>query len=442
MEVAVMDPEETHTPPYRKQTMKSPFVTHAQLQTIVREYPTPFHLYDERGIRETARALHRAFEWNPGFCEFFAVKALPNPFILKILQDEGCGVDCSSYTELLLAQACGFPPEKIMFSSNQTPAAEYRLATKLGARINLDDITHIDFLRDTAGAPEQICCRYNPGGRFAVGNGIMDTPQEAKYGFTRKQLNEGFRRLMAMGTKEFGLHAFLASNTLGDRYYPELARILFQTAVELQNETGARVAQINLSGGIGVAYLPEQRQSDIRLIGEGVRKAYEQILVPNGMGGTAIHTELGRYMTGTHGCLVTRAIHAKHTHKEYIGVDSSAVDLLRPAMYGAYHHITVSGKEDSAHDHLYDVVGALCENNDKFAIDRLLPKIETGDLLVIHDTGAHGSSMGYNYNGKLHAAELLLCQDGAVRLIRRAQTPRDYFSTLDFASEFALQSLL
>ncbi|MCL2810621.1 MAG: diaminopimelate decarboxylase [Clostridia bacterium] len=416
--------------------MKTPFVSHAQLLEITKAYPTPFHLYDEGGIRQSARALRRAFAWNPGFCEFFAVKALPNPFILQILKEEGCGVDCSSYTELLLAKACGFPPEKIMFSSNQTPAEEYRLAMALGAHINLDDITHIDFLRDVAGLPSQISCRYNPGGEFAVGNDIMDTPQEAKFGFTRQQLAEGFTHLRTLGVEEFGLHAFLASNTAGDAYYPELARILFQLAAELQGRTGARITQINLSGGIGVAYRPEQQPSDIQRISEGVRQAYEQILVPAGMGGVALCAELGRFMTGPHGCLVTRAIHAKHIHKEYIGVDSSAVDLIRPAMYGAYHHITVAGKEGAPNDHTYDVVGSLCENNDKFAVDRALPKIDTGDLLVIHDTGAHGSAMGYNYNGKLHAAELLLCQNGDVRLIRRAQTPQDYFSTLDFSAEF------
>ena len=418
--------------------MKTPFVSHAQLEKIAEAYPTPFHLYDERGIRETAGALRRAFAWNPGFCQFFAVKALPNPFILQILKEEGCGVDCSSYTELLLAKACGFAPEKIMFSSNQTPAEEYRLAMELGAHINLDDISHIDFLRDVAGIPAQISCRYNPGGEFAVGNDIMDTPQQAKFGFTREQLTEGFCRLQALGVQEFGLHAFLASNTAGDAYYPELARILFQLAAELQGRTGARIAQINLSGGIGVAYRPEQRPSDIQRISEGVRQAYEHILVPAGMGGVALYTELGRFMTGPHGCLVTRAIHAKHIHKQYIGVDSSAVDLMRPAMYGAYHHITVAGKEDAARDHTYDVVGALCENNDKFAVDRALPQIDIGDLLVIHDTGAHGSAMGYNYNGKLHAAELLLQEDGTVRMIRRAQTPKDYFATLDFATEFGL----
>lgn len=418
--------------------MKTPFVSHAQLREIVQTHPTPFHLYDELGIRETARALRSAFSWNPGFCEFFAVKALPNPFILQILKEEGCGVDCSSYTELLLARACGFPPEKILFSSNQTPAEEYRLARELGAFINLDDITHIDFLRDVAGIPPHVSCRYNPGGEFAVGNDIMDTPQQAKFGFTRPQLTEGFRKLQGLGVRSFGLHAFLASNTVGDAYYPELARILFQLAAELQGRTGGRITQINLSGGIGVAYRPEQQPCDIQRISEGVRQAYEQILVPAGMGGVALYTELGRFMTGPHGCLVTRAIHAKHIHKEYVGVDSSAVDLMRPAMYGAYHHITVSGKESALCDHLYDVVGALCENNDKFAVDRALPEIDIGDLLVIHDTGAHGSAMGYNYNGKLHAAELLLCQDGSVRMIRRAQTPADYFATLDFAKEFRL----
>ncbi len=418
--------------------MKTPFVTHVQLTQIAQEFPTPFHLYNEQGIRETARALRRAFAWNPGFCEYFAIKALPNPFILKLLQEEGCGVDCSSYTELMLARACGFPGEKIMFSSNQTPAAEYQLAHQLGAYINLDDLTHVDFLNEVAGIPETISCRFNPGGAFAIDNEIMDTPQEAKYGMTRPQITEAFLRLKALGAKRFGIHAFLASNTAGDAYYPELARILFRTAVELQRETGVEIAFINLSGGVGIPYRPGQQPSDIQRIGEGVHKAYDEVLVPAGLGNVAIYTELGRFMTGPHGCLVVRAIHAKHTHKEYIGVDSCSADLMRPAMYGAYHHITVSGKEDAPCDQVYDIVGSLCENNDKFAIDRALPRIENGDLLIIHDSGAHGSAMGYNYNGKLHAAELLLQPDGTARLIRRAQQSKDYFATLDFAPEFDL----
>ncbi len=418
--------------------MKRPFVTQAQLEAITREFPTPFHLYDERGIRRTARAMREAFAWNPGFREYFAVKALPNPFILKILQEEGCGVDCSSYTELMLARACGFPGEMIMFSSNETPAEDYALAREMGVKINLDDITHIDFLRQAAGLPEEISCRYNPGGDFAIDNAIMDTPADAKYGFTRPQLTEGFRKLLGLGVKRFGVHAFLASNTDTEAYYPQLARILFETVAELHRETGADIAYVNLSGGVGIPYRPEQKANDIRRIGEGVRKAFEEVLVPAGLGGVAIYTELGRFMTGPYGCLVTRAVHEKHIHKEYIGVDACAVDLLRPAMYKAYHHITVVGKEEAPCDRTYDIVGGLCENNDKFAIDRALPEIAMGDLLVIHDTGAHGSAMGYNYNGKLQHAELLLREDGGIKMIRRAQTPKDYFATLDFAEEFDL----
>ena len=411
---------------------KLPFVSSEKLHEIVKEYPTPFHLYDEAGIRRRARALNAAFAWNRGFKEYFAVKATPNPFILNILREEGCGVDCASETELMLAKACGFEGEQIMFSSNVTPAREYVRAREQGAIINLDDITHIDFLRDCAGIPETICCRFNPGGEFAIGNRIMDQPKDAKYGFTRAQLTQGYKRLMELGAKHFGLHAFLASNTLTNEYYPTLARILFETAVELHRETGAHIAFINLSGGVGVPYRPEDTENDIALIGEGVRRAYEEVLVPAGMGDVKIFTELGRYMLAPNGILVATAIHEKHTYKEYIGLDACAVNLMRPAMYGAYHHITVAGKEDAPCDHVYDVTGGLCENNDKFAIDRALPRIDMGDLIVIHDTGAHGFSMGYNYNGKLRSAEVLLCEDGSHQLIRRAETPADYFATFDF----------
>lgn len=411
---------------------KLPFVGSERLHEIVKEYPTPFHLYDEAGIRRRARALNAAFSWNPGFKEYFAVKATPNPFILQILREEGCGVDCASETELMLAKACGFAGEEIMFSSNVTPAEEYVRARAQGAIINLDDITHIDFLRDCAGIPETICCRFNPGGEFAIGNRIMDQPKDAKYGFTRPQLTAGYKRLMELGAKRFGLHAFLASNTLTNDYYPTLARILFTTAVELHEETGAPIMFINLSGGVGIPYRPEDAENDIAAIGEGVRRAYEEVLVPAGLGDVRIFTELGRYMLASNGILVSTAIHEKHTYKEYIGLDASAVNLMRPAMYGAYHHITVAGKEDAPCDHLYDVTGSLCENNDKFAIDRALPKIDMGDIVVIHDTGAHGFSMGYNYNGKLRSAEVLLREDGSTQLIRRAETPADYFATFDF----------
>ena len=411
---------------------KLPFVSSEKLRDIVKDYRTPFHLYDEAGIRRRARALNAAFAWNKGFKEYFAVKATPNPFILRILREEGCGVDCASETELMLAQACGFRGEEIMFSSNVTPAAEYVRARAQGAIINLDDLTHVDFLKDCAGIPETICCRYNPGGEFAIGNRIMDQPRDAKYGFTRAQLTQGYRRLMELGARRFGLHAFLASNTLTNEYYPTLARILFETAAELHRETGAQIAFINLSGGVGVPYRPEDPENDIAAIGEGVRRAYEAVLVPAGLGDVRIFTELGRYMLAPNGVLVATAIHEKHTYKEYIGLDASAVNLMRPAMYGAYHHITVAGKEHAPCDHLYDVTGGLCENNDKFAIDRRLPKIDRGDLVVIHDTGAHGFSMGYNYNGKLRSAEVLLRENGETQLIRRAETPADYFATFDF----------
>ena len=418
--------------------MKKPFVTLEQLQAMTKQYPTPFHLYDEAGIRENARRLKAAFAWNPGYKEFFAVKATPTPAILKILHEEGCGADCSSLTELMLADKCGIRGEEIMFSSNDTPAEEFVLAAKLGATINLDDITHIDFLKDTIGyIPKTISCRYNPGGTFTVGASkegfqVMDNPGQSKYGFTRAQMTEGFRRLKELGAERFGIHAFLASNTLSDEYYPTLAGILFRTAVELRDETGADIRFINLSGGVGIPYRPDDTANNIMAIGEGVRRQYEEILVPAGMGDVAIFTELGRFMLGPYGCLVTRAIHEKHTHKEYIGVDACAANLMRPAMYGAYHHITVMGKEDAPCDHMYDVTGSLCENNDKFAVDRMLPKIDMGDLLVIHDTGAHGFAMGYNYNGRLRSAEVLLQSDGSTRLIRRAETPEDYFATMIF----------
>ena len=413
--------------------MKTPFVTKAQLQEIVKAYPTPFHIYDEKGIRENARKVMQAFSWNPGFKEYFAVKATPNPFILKILQDMGCGTDCSSETELMLSKACGFTGHDIMFSSNDTPPEEFKMADELGAIINLDDFTHIACVEKVLDTfPETMSCRFNPGGLFRISNDIMDNPGDSKYGMTEEQLTEAFRILKDKGVKHFGIHAFLASNTVTNEYYPLLAKILFELAVRVKNAAGVHIAFINLSGGIGIPYRPDQEPNDIRVIGDGVRKVYEEVLVPAGMGDVAIFTELGRFMLGPYGALVTRAIHEKHTYKEYIGVDACAVNLMRPAMYGAYHHITVMGKENAPCDHKYDVTGSLCENNDKFAVDRMLPEIQMGDLLFIHDTGAHGFSMGYNYNGKLRSAELLLQEDGSVRMIRRAETPKDYFATFDF----------
>lgn len=418
--------------------MKTPFIQEKALKDIVAQYPTPFHLYHEKGIRENMRDMTAAFAWNTGFQEYFAVKATPNPAILKVLKEEGCGVDCSSLTELMMAEKCGFSGNQIMFSSNQTPAEDYQLAAKLGAIINLDDITHIDFLKDTIGVlPKTMSCRYNPGGIFqlgetSVGPQVMDNPGDAKYGLTRSQMTEAFLRLKELGVEHFGIHGFWASNTMSNEYYPTLARNLFAMAAELQQETGCHISFINLSGGVGIPYRPEEAPNDIFTIGKGVQEAFEEILIPAGMGDISIYSELGRFILGPYGGLVTTAIHEKHTHKEYIGVDACAVHLMRPAMYGSYHHITVMGKENNPCDHVYDVVGGLCENNDKFAIDRALPAIDKGDILFIHDTGAHGSAMGYHYNGKLHGAELLLQEDGTIRLIRRKETPEDYFATLIF----------
>ena len=411
---------------------KKPFVTKEQLDEITAKFPTPYHLYDEKGIRDNAKAVKEAFAWNKGYREYFAVKACPNPTLIQIMKEYGCGCDCSSMTELMLSKAMGCKGADIMFSSNATPAEEYQYAAKLGAIINLDDITHIDFLEKAIGyIPETISCRYNPGGLFKISNDIMDNPGDAKYGMTTEQLFEAFKILKAKGAKKFGIHAFLESNTVTNEYYPMLAKVLFEVAVKLEKETGADIEFINLSGGVGIPYKPDQEPNDIRVIGEGVRKVYEEVLVPAGMGDVALYTEMGRFMTGPYGCLVTKAIHEKHTYKEYIGCDACAVNLMRPAMYGAYHHITVMGKEDQPCDHKYDITGSLCENNDKFAIDRMLPKIDMGDYLVIHDTGAHGYAMGYNYNGKLKSAEILLKEDGSFEMIRRAETPRDYFATLD-----------
>ena len=411
---------------------KTPFVTKEQVEEIVKTYPTPFHLYDEAGIRANAKAVKEAFAWNKGFREYFAVKATPNPFLLDILKEYDFGCDCSSMTELMMAKACGFDGEHIMFSSNDTPLEEFDYANELGAIINLDDFTHIQCLEETLGyIPETISCRYNPGGVFEMSNGIMDNPGDSKYGMTKAQLFEAFKVLKEKGAKHFGVHAFLASNTVTNEYYPQLAKQLFELVVELKEATGCHIAFVNLSGGVGVPYTPDQTPNDIYAIGEGVHKAFDEVLVPAGMDDVSIYCEMGRFMMAPYGCLVTKAVHEKHIYKEYIGVDACAVNLMRPAMYGSYHHITVLGKEDAPCTETYDVVGSLCENNDKFAIDRKLPKIDKGDYLVIHDTGAHGFAMGYSYNGKLKSAELLLQEDGSVKMIRRAETPADYFATFD-----------
>jgi len=411
---------------------KIPFLTLEKAKEIREQIPTPFYVYDEAGIRANARALKAAFSWNPGFKEFFAVKATPNPFLLKILHEEGCGCDCATYTELLLSEAVGITGHDVVFSSNVTPELDMRKARDMGVYINLDDATYVDFLASMGPVPETVCLRYNPGGSFSLGNTIMDMPRDAKYGMTEDQMAGAITRLMKLGSKHFGVHAFLASNTTTNEYYPALAGQLFRLAVRLRNATGAHISFIDLSGGIGVDYRPEQPRCDIGVIGEGVRVKYEEILTPNDMGDVAIFTELGRFMLAPYGHLISTVIHEKHIYREYVGLDACAANLMRPAMYGAYHHITVLGKENEPCDHMYDVVGGLCENNDKFAIDRMLPKIDIGDIVYIHDTGAHGSAMGYNYNGKLRSAEVLLCEDGTHRLIRRAETPRDYFATLDF----------
>lgn len=417
---------------------KKPFLSLEQAKNIIKDIPTPFHIYDEKGIRENARALNKAFSWNKGFKEYFAVKATPNPYLMQILKEEGCGMDCSSYTELMLCESCGITGSEIMFSSNVTPVQDMQKAYDLGANINLDDYTHVEFIKKTCGVPKTICCRYNPGGVFELaaskeGVQVMDTPGDSKYGMTEEQMEKAFVELKEAGAEEFGIHAFLASNTVSNDYYPELSGILFKLAVRLHKKTGVHIKFINLSGGVGVDYRPEQPKNDIAIIGEGVRKKFEEILVPEGMGDVEIYTELGRYMLAPYGALVATAIHEKHIYKEYIGLDACAANLMRPAMYGSYHHITVLGKENQPCDHKYDITGGLCENNDKFAIDRMLPKIDMGDIIYIHDAGAHGFSMGYNYNGKLRSAEVLLKEDGSHKLIRRAETPSDYFATFDFS---------
>ncbi len=414
--------------------MKKPFVTKEQLEEIAEQFPTPFYLYDEQGIRNNVEELYDAFSWNRGFKEYFAVKATPNPYLINILHEYGCGTDCSSMTELMLSEAIGITGQDVMFSANDTPTAEFRKAADMGAVINLDDITHIAKVEEAVGTfPKVMSCRFNPGGLFKISNDIMDNPSDAKYGMTEDQIVEAFRILKKKGVEEFGIHAFLVSNTVTNDYYPMLAKVLFELAVKLKELTGAHISFINLSGRIGIPYRPDQEPNDIYKISRGVKKVYEEVLVPAGMGDVALYTELGRYMLGPYGALITRAINEKHIYKEYIGVDACAAHLIRPAMYGAYHHITVMGKENALCDHVYDVVGSLCENNDKFAIDRILPKIDMGDLLFIHDAGAHGFSMGYNYNGRLRSAEILLQKDGTPKLIRREETPRDYFATFDFS---------
>ena len=412
---------------------KIPFLTLEKAKEIREQIPTPFYVYDEAGIRANARLLKAAFSWNPGFREYFAVKATPNPFLLKILHEEGCGCDCATYTELLLSEAVGITGHDVIFSSNDTPALDMRKAREMGVYINLDDATYVDFLASMGPVPETVCLRYNPGGSFSLGNTIMDMPRDAKYGMTEDQMAGAITRLMKLGTKHFGVHAFLASNTTTNEYYPALAGQLFRLAVRLRNATGAHISFIDLSGGIGVDYRPEQPKCDIGVIGEGVRVKYEEILTPNDMGDVAIFTELGRFMLAPYGHLISTVIHEKHIYREYVGLDACAANLMRPAMYGAYHHITVLGKEDALLDHVYDVTGGLCENNDKFAVERSLPEIQIGNIVAIHDTGAHGFSMGYNYNGKLRSAEVLLKKDGSFQLIRRAETPEDYFATFDFS---------
>ncbi len=416
----------------------------AKLREIVAEIPTPFHLYDKQGILDNVRELQDAFAWNPGFKEYFAVKATPNAALLKILKGAGCGVDCSSYTELLLADAMGFSGKDIMFSSNVTSAKEYQLARKLGAIINLDDISHIDFLAENGGIPEDICLRFNPGGDFRLGTRVMGDPGDAKYGLTPQQMPLAINRLKELGAKRFGVHAFLASNTTDNTYYPTLAKLLFELVVGLAQECDAEFFMVNLSGGIGIPYEPDQERADLSQIGAAVEAAFDETLKKVGMGDVAVVAELGRFITGPNAWLVATALHKKDIHKQYVGLDASAVNLLRPAMYGAYHHITIAGKEDAEATHTYDVTGSLCENNDKFAIDRKLPEVEIGDLVVIHDTGAHGHSMGYNYNGKLRSAEVLLEPDGSFRMIRRAETPRDYFATIagfDVSEDLGLPSM-
>ena len=414
---------------------KKPIITKEQAEEIKKTYPTPFHIYDEKGIEDNAREMIEAFSWCKGFKEHFAVKATPNPAIMKILHKLGCGMDCSSLAELMMCEKCGILGDDIMFTANETPAEEYEYALKLGACITLDDLTHVDFLAEVAkkggyAIPEVVSMRYNNGVDFAINNCIMGSPQDAKYGMTRSQLTQAIKKLQGYGVKKFGLHAFLASNNLGNDYYPTLAGILFDTARELTEETGADWAFVNLSGGVGIPYRPDEDKPDIKIIASKVKSEYDRVFT--GEMKPSIRTELGRYMLAPYGNLITTVLHFKHIYKEYVGVDACAANLMRPAMYGSYHHITALGKEQEPCVNKYDVVGGLCENNDKFAIDRMLPALEKGDVLAIHDTGAHGFAMGYNYNGRLRSAELLLQKDGSIKLIRRAETVDDYFATMIF----------
>ena len=403
-----------------------------QIKQIASKYGTPFHLYDEAAIRNNAKQLFAAFSWAPQFREYFAVKALPNPYIFEILKEEGCGADCSSMAELYLSEAVGLSGEQICFTSNDTPIAEYQKALDLGAIINLDDISHIDYLLDNAYLPELISFRYNPGPLRNGGNEIIGYPEQAKYGLTQEQLLDGIARCKALGSKRFGIHTMIVSNELNCDYLAETAQMMFNLAVKIKKQLNVSVEFINLGGGIGIPYRPDQQAVDLQEFGRRVKEAYESILIPAGLDNVAICIESGRMMTGPYGYLVSTAIHYKNTYKNYIGLDACMADLMRPALYGAYHHITVAGKENAPCDTMYDITGSLCENNDKFAIDRMLPHIDMGDLLVIHDTGAHGYSMGFNYNGKLRSKELLLCQDGSIKQIRRAETLGDYFATLDY----------
>lgn len=410
---------------------KLPF-TKSQLESIIEKYGTPFHIYDEKAIRENAKKLVKAFSWAPEFKEYFAVKATPNPYILKILKEEGFGADCSSLPELIMSEKVGIDNEDIMFTSNDTPYTEYQKANELGAIINLDDITHIDYLEKHVGIPEIISFRYNPGPLRQGGNAIIGNPEEAKYGLTREQLFDAYRMMKEKGVKRFGIHTMVISNELKPDYFIETANMMFDLIIEISQELDIKFEFVNFGGGIGIPYHPEEDEVDLEVIGQGVKEAYEEKIKANGLDPLKICLECGRMVTGPYGYLVTTALHKKDIYKNYIGVDASMADLMRPGMYGAYHHITVLGKENEPLDHTYDITGSLCENCDKFAIDRKLPKIDIGDILVIHDAGAHGHAMGFNYNGKLRSAELLLKEDGSVEVIRRAETIEDYFATLDF----------